>query len=68
MLIISVRLEGPSESTVRQTAKKMGVQVSTVKKRTEGYQLYGTVFFRCCFFVLRKRQTWHPCSTTGAIK
>jgi hypothetical protein len=41
-VVIQVRLEGPSEEAVRQLAKEWGVQVSTVKRRTDTWHLYGT--------------------------
>jgi hypothetical protein len=37
-----VRLEGPTEQAVRDAAKLMQVQVSTVKQRADSWHLYGS--------------------------
>jgi len=40
-IVISVRLEGPTEIAVREAAKQMLVTITTVKKRSDCVQAYG---------------------------
>ena len=43
MVSVQVRLEGPTESVVRETAAQLGVQVSTVRGRQDSWHLYGSL-------------------------
>ena len=42
VVVIQVRLDGPTEDAVRYAAQQMSVQVNRVKQRNDCCQLYGT--------------------------